>query len=68
MMNNLKMAFTGNSRAFLILFIIGLIVAPVFLEAQEQSQNILTLERIYKRNEFEKNQFGPARWLEDGWP
>ncbi len=66
MKNIFKKFFTDNSKASPLLFLIGIIVAPVFVEAQKQSQNILTLERIYKRNEFEKNQFGPARWLEDG--
>ena len=34
--------------------------------AAQENQDVLTLERIYKENEFELNQFGPARWLEDG--
>jgi len=36
-----------------------------FTTAQE-NQDVLTLERIYKENEFELNEFGPAVWLEDG--
>ncbi len=64
--NNLKKHFPGNSKTFLFILLIGLIVSPVFIEAQEKSQNILTLERIYKLYDFELNQFGPARWLEDG--
>jgi len=66
MINILLKFFTGNSRASLFLFFIVFIVVPVFVEAQEQRQNILTLERIYKKNEFEKKHFGPARWLKDG--
>ncbi len=64
--NNLKKHFPGNSKTFLFILLIGLIVSPVFIEAQEKSQSILTVERIYKLNDFELNQFGPARWLEDG--
>ena len=64
--NNLIKHFPGNSKTFLFILLIGLIVSPVFIAAQEKSQSILTLERIYKLNDFELNQFGPARWLEDG--
>jgi len=56
----------GNSETFLILFLILLTLSPVFLKAQERSQDILTLERIYKTSEFKLNHFGPAVWLEDG--
>jgi dipeptidyl-peptidase-4 len=66
MINTLKKLFSGKLKAVLFLFLIGLIIVPVLVQAQEQSLNSLTLGRIYKRNEFEKNQFGPARWLEDG--
>jgi dipeptidyl-peptidase-4 len=66
MINILKILFPGNSKAHLVLFLIGLIITPVFIEAQEKSQDVLTLERIYKRNEFRLNRFGPVRWLEDG--
>lgn len=31
-----------------------------------QSQNLLTLEQIYRDNEFKLNDFGPAVWLKDG--
>jgi len=49
----------------LITFVLGILIMPCFIAAQE-NQDVLTLERIYKTNEFELNQFGPARWLEDG--
>ncbi|MCK5147050.1 S9 family peptidase [bacterium] len=34
--------------------------------AQSGGQDKLTLERIYRDNDFRSNRFGPARWLEDG--
>jgi len=36
-----------------------------FIGAQD-FQSLLTLERIYKDNDFKLNSFGPAVWLEDG--
>jgi len=66
MINILKNLFFGNSKVSLFLILIGLIVTSAFVEAQELNQNVLTLERIYKNNEFQLNRFGPARWLEDG--
>ena len=49
----------------LIMFVLAILIVPCFTAAQE-NRNILTLERIYKENEFELNEFGPAVWLEDG--
>ncbi len=49
-----------------ITLVLGILIIPCFIAAQEKSQNVLTLERIYKTNEFQQNEFGPARWLEDG--
>jgi dipeptidyl-peptidase-4 len=49
----------------LIVLILGILIIPCFLASQE-NQDVLTLEMIYKTNEFDLNQFGPARWLEDG--
>lgn len=49
----------------LITLVLGILIIPCFIAAQE-NQDVLTLERIYKENEFELNQFGPAVWLEDG--
>lgn len=76
MINILKILFPGNSKAHLVLFLIGLIVTSVCVEAQEKNQDVLTLERIYNENEFSLNRFGPA-WsglgeliqflLEDGY-
>jgi len=66
MINILKNIFPFSFKTSLILFQIGLLLSPVSLNAQGKSQNVLTLEKIYKTNEFELNQFGPARWLEDG--
>jgi len=42
-----------------------ILVIICFVGAQEH-QNELTLERIYKDNDFQLNSFGPAVWLEDG--
>ena len=49
----------------LITLVFGTLIIPYFTAAQK-NQEVLTLERIYKENEFELNQFGPAVWLEDG--
>jgi len=49
----------------LITLVLGILIIPCFIAAQE-NQDVLTLERIFKNNEFKLNQFGPARWLEDG--
>lgn len=49
----------------LITLVLGILIIPCFIAAQE-NQDVLTLERIFKENEFELNQFGPAVWLEDG--
>ena len=49
----------------LLTFVLGILIIPCFIAAQE-NQDVLTLERIYKTNEFEQNEFGPAWWLEDG--
>lgn len=62
----LKELVRGNYVFMLGLLLIGFIVAPVFVNAQEHHWNTLTLERIYKEKDFTKKRFGPARWLEDG--
>jgi len=49
----------------LIMLVMGFLLIPCFIAAQEY-QDVLTLERIFKENEFKLNQFGPARWLDDG--
>jgi len=49
----------------LISFVLGISIIPCLIAAQE-NQDVLTLERIFKENEFKLNQFGPAVWLEDG--
>lgn len=45
--------------------ILGILIIPCFIIAQE-IQNDLTLERIFKEEDFKLNSFGPAVWLEDG--
>lgn len=35
-------------------------------QANAQSTNLLTVERIYATRDFSQERFGPARWLEDG--
>ena len=62
----IKIPFSGSLRNFLFLLLIGFIVTPLFIRAQEQDQNILTLERIYKNGDFRISRFGPLRWLDDG--
>jgi len=49
----------------LIVLVFGVLKVPSFIAAQENMDG-LTLERIYKDNEFALNEFGPAVWLEDG--
>lgn len=45
--------------------VLGILIIPCFIIAQE-IQNVLTLERIFKEDDFKLNSFGPAVWLEDG--
>ena len=49
----------------LTMLVLCILIIPCFISAQE-NQDILTLERIFKENEFKLNHFGPAVWLEDG--
>lgn len=53
-----------NSKSLMI-FLLAILLAPCFITAQE-NLDVLTLERIYKENDFKSNYFGPAVWLEDG--
>ncbi len=53
-----------KSKLF-ITFVLGISIIPCLIAAQK-NQDVLTLERIFKENEFKLNQFGPAVWLEDG--
>ncbi len=53
-----------KSKLF-ISFVLGISIIPCLIQAQK-NQNVLTLERIFKKNDFKLNQFGPAVWLEDG--
>ena len=46
------------TRLFLLLFVIGFSV-------QAQSQQ-LTLDRIFKSDDFRNERFGPARWTDGG--
>lgn len=48
-----------------VMLVLEIILIPFFIAAQE-NQDVLTLEGIFKDNEFELNQFGPAVWLEGG--
>jgi dipeptidyl-peptidase-4 len=48
-----------------IIAVLGIVIIPCFIIAQE-IQNVLTLERIFKEDDFKLNSFGPAVWLEDG--
>jgi len=51
---------------FSVFILIGFVVSTIIVEARENNHNVLTLERIYKDNEFSLKRFGPTRWLEDG--
>jgi len=62
----LKTFLHSKLKTSLFLFLIGIIITSVFVNAQEKKQEVLTLERIYKDNEFSLKRFGPTRWLEDG--
>ncbi len=54
-----------NMRKFVITITVLLLNSiPVFSQTQDPSR--LTLERIFSTEEFEQDEFGPARWLEDG--
>ncbi len=53
-----------KTRLFIAL-VMSVLIIPFFTAAQE-NKNVLTLESIFKDNEFELNDFGPAVWLEDG--
>lgn len=66
MKSKTKTPFSGNSKTSLFLLLIGFLLTPLFIPAQEQDHSVLTLERIYKQQDFRINRFGPIRWLEDG--
>jgi dipeptidyl-peptidase-4 len=53
-----------KSKLF-ITFVLGISIIPCLTSAQK-NQDVLTLKRIFKENEFKLNKFGPAVWLEDG--
>ncbi len=53
----------GSCLGFIL---ITFIIADDLSHAQNNTPNPLTLERIYKDEEFESAKFGPLRWLEDG--
>ena len=53
-----------KSKLF-ITFVLVVSIIPCLIAAQK-TQDVLTLERIFKKNDFKLNQFGPAVWLEDG--
>ena len=49
-----------NTKLF-TMSVLGILIIPYYLVAPE-NQDVLTLERIFKDNEFKLNQFGPAIW------
>ncbi|MGH7557921.1 MAG: S9 family peptidase [Gemmatimonadota bacterium] len=51
------------SIRFVSVFVFGLLAAAP-LPAQEADPGILTLERIFSSDDFQRERFGPARWLE----
>jgi dipeptidyl-peptidase-4 len=46
------------------MFVLGISIIPCLIA--QKNQDVLTLERIFKENEFKLNQFGPAVWFDDG--
>ncbi|MEL6824059.1 MAG: DPP IV N-terminal domain-containing protein, partial [Calditrichota bacterium] len=50
---------------YILMPILLILLIPFKSNAQDKTDE-LTLERIYKENDFRLNRFGPARWLEDG--
>ena len=46
----LKTFLHSKLKTSLFLFLIGIIITSVFVNAQEKKQEVLTLERIYKDN------------------
>ncbi|MFP4549128.1 MAG: S9 family peptidase, partial [Fidelibacterota bacterium] len=58
----MKINFKPLRRLFILVFII----ISTLLYAMENDAGRLTLERLYKDNEFSLNHFGPAKWLADG--
>ena len=47
-----------------IVFVLCILIIPCIVA--QKNPDVLTLERIFKENEFKLNQFGPAVWLDDG--
>lgn len=62
MYNNVFLRLIENKLR--VLFFL-LVISFVFV-GSSLAQEELTLEAIYKNNEFDLNRFGPARWLENG--
>ncbi len=50
----------------LLLHIVCFSLATSVSFAQSADPSVLTLDRIFKANEFRTQRFGPARWLEEG--
>jgi len=48
-----------------MMIVSGFLLLPC-LTAAQKTQNVLTLERIFKEQEFKLKRFGPAVWLKDG--
>ncbi|MBI1937170.1 MAG: S9 family peptidase [Ignavibacteriales bacterium] len=49
-------------KQFLLLFVFSF----QLLYAQSEDKSLLTLERLFNGNEFNGENFGPARWIDDG--
>jgi len=62
----IKPLLTKFLSGYSVFILFGFVVSTIIVEAQENNHNVLTLERIYKDNEFSLKRFGPTRWLEDG--
>jgi len=57
-----------SERRLVLCCVLILMILPAIVPAVEEQADlgILTLKRIFTDEEFETEDFGPARWLEDG--
>jgi len=67
------MTYAGDKKVvkkWMILSCVLIVLSAFSLRATAEQDDrdpaILTLERIFTEEEFEPDEFGPARWLEDG--
>jgi len=56
---------TVFSRSTVFVFLIAFVCSSVLLDADQQDQSLLTLDRIFSGREFGVERFGGVQWLED---